>query len=476
MKTIPISSHLFSRLLYLHPFYLNQYWALIVFLLTLSSCDSFVEVELPKSQLTSVTVFEEYSTASAALTDIYSKIRDKGMLTGTSSGLSNQLGNYTDELIPFGTPASPSFNFYNNTLLPSNPAVASYWNDTYNQIYAANSIIERVAKSSGLNTENKTMLTGEALFIRALSHFYLANLFGDIPYITETDYKKNSTVQRIPVAEVYELILSDLNKAASLLPVSFTDTERTRPSRYAIRALLARVYLYAGQYEQAANQASALINQEDLFALSPIEEVFLIGSKETIWQLQSPVDGQNTQEASLFIFQSAPPPLVALNPYLVNSFDFDDSRRSNWIKAVSDDTSTWYHPYKYKEQNFTSSSMEYSLVFRLAEQYLIRAEARAQQGDLIGAKEDLNKIRARAGLSATTAIAKEEILSAILQERQWELFTEHGHRFFDLKRFGKIDAVLSPIKPGWNTIDRLFPLPQSELSTNPNLGDQNPGY
>ncbi|MNS80528.1 SusD family protein [compost metagenome] len=113
---------------------------------------------------------------------------------------------------------------------------------------------------------------------------------------------------------------------------------------------------------------------------------------------------------------------------------------------------------------------------RLSEQYLIRAEVRAQQGDLIGAKEDLDAIRNRAGLPQTTAGTKQEILDAILQERRWELFTEYGHRFFDLKRSGKIDAVLSITKTGWNTTDVLFPLPQNELSINPNLLPQNSGY
>jgi hypothetical protein len=161
---------------------------------------------------------------------------------------------------------------------------------------------------------------------------------------------------------------------------------------------------------------------------------------------------------------------------LVQSFTADDLRLSNWAKSVTDGTSVWYHAFKYKQQDYTPVSVEYSIIFRLAEQYLIRAEARANQGDLIGAKEDLDKIRNRAGLKNTTAASKEEILQAILLERKLELFTEHGHRFFDLKRFGKLDSELSPVKTGWKTTAKLFPLPQSELSANPNLQPQNPGY
>jgi hypothetical protein len=452
-------------------------WVSIAFML--NSCDSFVDVELPQSQLINTTVFEDYATANAALTDIYANIRDKGILTGTGFGISNQLGNYADEITSTQNPNNPSLNFYNNSLLPSNTSVSGYWNITYNQIYAANAVIEGVAASKNLSTEQRKQLTGEALFMRALLHFYLVNIFGDVPYITQTDYKKNSIVSRIPTPEVYQNTIIDLQNAITDLPdpTTSSDMERVRVNKSTAQALLTRVYLYNKSYPEAANMASAVLNQEGLYGLEQnIAKVFLIGSKETIWQLQSGNSGVNTAEASFFTFTSGPPPLVSLSDNLVNSFGSNDLRKSNWIKTISKGTSIWYHAYKYKENKSTSVSKEYSIVFRLAEQYLIRAEARAQQGDLIGAKEDLNKIRQRAELSDTSALSQQEILDAILQERRWELFTERGQRFFDLKRTGKLDSTLTGSKLGWNTTDSLFPIPESELSANPNLRPQNPGY
>lgn len=450
---------------------------IIVLLLIVVSCDSFVEVDLPKSQLTSEGVFKDFATADAALTDIYAKIRDKGVLTGLNTGISNQLGNYTDELIAYGEPTSTTVSFYNNAVLASNSDVADYWNASYNQIYATNAILEGLADNNSFASENKNKLVGEALFIRALMHFYLVNLFGDIPYIKKTDYIENRSVSRIPATAVYTNILEDLQNSIELLPAAYSSSERIRPNKYVARALLSRVFLYMGQYAQAANEASAILNQSASFILTKnINQVFLISSKETIWQLKSAAAGQNTKEGVTFIFLSAPPALTSLSSEFVNSFPANDLRRANWIKGVTDQNAVWYHPYKYKEQNFTGTSLEYSIVFRTAEQYLIRAEARAQQGDLIGAKEDLNKIRQRAGLQDTQAITKTEIIDAILTERKWELFTEQGHRFFDLKRFNKIDAVLNGVKQGWNTTDKLLPIPQSELSANPNLRPQNPGY
>lgn len=457
--------------------YFVRLFLMVLLVTCITSCDSFVEVELPESQLTTSTVFEDRATAEAALTDIYSKMRDQGLLSGTSSGLSNQLGNLTDELTCYGSPGDPVLYFYFNTLLPSNTSITDFWNISYNQIYASNAVIEGVEKSSKLNSQEKERLKGEALFIRAFIHFYLTNLFGDVPYITTTDYKKNNVVKKIPVSEVYSNVLSDLEAAVNLLGQEYDNLERVRPNQLVAKALLARVYLYNGDWAEASNAASAVINATNYYELeNNINTVFVKDSKETIWQFQPATAGQNTDEAAAFIFFAGPPPLVSITDNLMNSFAAGDLRKSNWTNAITDGSNTWYHPYKYKEFDYTTSSIEYSVVFRLAEQYLIRAEARAQQGDLIGAKEDLNKIRNRAGLYMTTAVSKQDILNAILQERRWELFTEYGHRFFDLKRTGKIDAVLSTTKTGWNPINIVFPLPQNELSINPNLRPQNSGY
>lgn len=446
-------------------------------LLILNACDSFVAVDLPESQLTNVAVFEDNATANAALTNIYSKIRDNGILTGTNSGISNQLANYTDDMVAYGNPTNPSFPFYNDNVLPSNTSIPDYWNASYNQIYSANAILEGVDLSTELSEENKKLLQGEAFFIRALVHFYLVNLFGDVPYIKETDYRKNATANRMPTQQVYENIILDLEKAITLLPENYSSTSRVRPTKYVAKALLSRTYLYTKAYTQAANEATTVLNQTAIYSLEEnLKDVFLLSSKETIWQLQAGISGQNTQEAAVFVFLSGPPSLVALSDNLVASFAPADMRKTNWTKAITDGTTTWYHANKYKERDFTGVSKEYSIVFRLAELYLIRAEARAHQGDLIGAKEDLNIIRQRAGLAPAMAISQAEIITAIVQERRWEFFTEHGHRFFDLKRLNLLDNTLSAVKPGWNTTDQLFPIPQTELSTNPNLRPQNPGY
>jgi hypothetical protein len=140
---------------------------------------------------------------------------------------------------------------------------------------------------------------------------------------------------------------------------------------------------------------------------------------------------------------------------------------------------TYYFPFKYKLNKPEDPQSEYLMVLRLAEQYLIRAEARAQQGDLTGARSDLNVIRHRAGLNGTNTSTKETLLTAILKERQVELFTEWGHRWLDLKRTGKVNAVMTMVTPQkggvWENFKQWYPIPRQDLRLNPNL-TQNEGY
>jgi hypothetical protein len=230
-------------------------------------------------------------------------------------------------------------------------------------------------------------------------------------------------------------------------------------------------------WDESANAASAVLNEGGLYVwVTDLDKIFLKESTTTIWQLMPGIAGDNTKEAVTFSFVSAPPPVSALSPYLLGAFEPNDQRKVHWVTTVTDGSDSYSHVYKYKQALNTGSSTEYSIVLRVAEQYLIRAEARAHQGDLIGAKEDLNKIRQTAGLPDTDAVTAPAIIEAIVKERQVELFCEFGHRFFDLRRSNKLDAALQAIKPGWDSTDRLFPIPQSELLLNPNLAPQNAGY
>lgn len=441
------------------------------------ACDDFVQLDTPENQLSTQTVFEESATANAAMTDIYSKMREAGVLAGTATGISNLMGNYADELTFYGGVQSQTEVFYNNTVVPLNSTVKNIWNSSYSQIYAANAVIEGVSKASQLPDTDRKQLKGEALFVRAILHFYLTNLFGAVPYITTTDYELNRKVHRNTAAEIYNDAATDLENAIELLDSDYRTQGRVRPNKFAAYALLARVKLYQAAWDDAANAASAVLNQTATYAFETnLNKVFLKGSTTTLWQFMPKNVGGNTYEASTFIFLNGPPPESALSENLLAAFEPGDQRKNLWIQTITKATNAWSHAFKYKQRSNTASSMENSIVLRTAELYLIRAEARARLGELIGAKEDLNTIRNRAGLANTTAMTQQEILTALLQERRVELFTEFGHRFFDLKRFEKANEVLAATKDSWQSANLLLPIPQAELDVNPALLPQNQGY
>lgn len=203
----------------------------LVLLLLNAGCDSFVEVSQPSGQLTTETVFQDRATAEAAVTAVYSSMRDTGILSGSNISITTKMGAYADELNFYGTSSNSTLNFYNNTLLPSNPQVNNWWKTAYNQIYAANSIIEGISNSIHLSQADKDQFTGESLFIRSLIHFYLMNLYGDIPYITSTDYISNNKSIRRPADFLYSKIIEDLLISYSLLQEKYLTTERTRPNK-----------------------------------------------------------------------------------------------------------------------------------------------------------------------------------------------------------------------------------------------------
>ncbi|PZO27844.1 RagB/SusD family nutrient uptake outer membrane protein [Flavobacterium lindanitolerans] len=447
----------------------------ILAFILLSACDSFTEVDLPEQQLTGNVTFQEASTAYAALSDIYSRIRDTGMLSGLNSGLSSVMGLYADELTYYGT-ANQGKPFYDHTVVPGNTYISGFWSNAYSQIYAANAILHGVEGSAAIIGEDRDRLIGEVLFIRAYLHFYLLNLYGDIPYITVTDYNINSVIPKLSQQEIQQRIITDLTNSANLLPDTYPTDERVRPNKAVVYALFARVYLYMEDWEKAETYASTVINNPDYVWEDNLGNVFLKDSPAIIWSLHPGAAGLNTKDARTFIFSAGPPTRPALSSNLMNDFEPGDMRKTSWTKTITNGSNSWFCAFKYKKAVNTTPSQEYTILFRLEEQYMIRAEARAHLANISGAQNDLNKIRNRAGLSDTSADFEQTLIDAIIRERRVEFFTEQGHRWFDLKRTGRAASVLTIIKPSWQDTDVLLPLPESELLLNENLLPQNPGY
>jgi tetratricopeptide (TPR) repeat protein len=480
-----------------------------------AACNKMTDAGLPKNLLTDETTFTADATAIAAITSAYATISNMNIPGDPFKSIGLRAGLSADELTFFANyPPSTSgyddlLKYYQNSVTPAN---ASPWAQCYSFIFNANVAINSLNMATTLTPRVKEQLVAEMKFTRAFMYFYLINLYGDVPLALSADYTVNQQLRRTPKAEVYQQIIRDLTEAQAVLSDTYVDgtllassPERVRPNKWAATAMLARTYLYLGEYEKAETEATAVINNTALDRLPALNDAFLKNSVETIWSIQ-PVGTltlANTAEGRVFIVTASGPSMgnpVHLSSQQLAAFSEGDlrGRVGYWIGSVTTSGTTYFYPTKYKIGSTSTATAEYSMMLRLGEQYLIRAEARAQLGKSAAAAEDLNTIRARARAAQTPAVPNPlpaisstlslpDLMTAIMKERQVELFTEWGHRWLDLKRTGTIDAVMSNVTPlkitasstpnNWNNAYSLYPIPQAELDRSPLLaGQQNPGY
>jgi starch-binding outer membrane protein, SusD/RagB family len=462
------------------------------------SCKKAVEVSPPTTELVSATVYSTDVSAEAAVTGIFQEMLERfdffGPANAGKSDFTTIAGLSADEfsLYPNAIGGALLQQVYTNALQSSD---VPFWQYLYKCVYLANAAIAGLQGSTALTPSVKQQLLGEALFVRAFCNFYLVNVFGNVPLVTVTNYQTNEALGQSSSTLVYQQVVADLTTAQSYLSSSFVDitgaatTERTLPNQEAAEAFLARVYLYMGKYDSAVIESTLVIGNSN-YALVGLDSVFLMNSQEAIWQLVDVNKGYNTPDGYTYILTAGPNTSnnpVYLSPWLLRAFEVGDRRMAEWVGVDNAGGTSYYFPYKYKVKGGPASTpvSEYYMMFRLGEQYLIRAEAEANTSDLTDAAADMNVIRTRAGLaniSSTIASSQSALLTAILHERQVELFCEWGHRWLDLVRTNTAGSVLGA--PGnvcaakggtWATTAELFPIPLSEIEADVNL-TQNPGY
>lgn len=442
-------------------------------LILFSSCKKMVELDPSPNLIVSDNVFANDNTALSALSGLYVQMRSSN-LNITNGGLSVFTGLAADEI--YNTNVSATADpFYKNSIPSNNSTIISnFWSPAYRNIYQCNSILEGVEKSTTLSLNVKKQITGEVKVIRGLYYFYLINLFGDVPLVLSTDYEINATLPRTNVYEVWQQIISDWQDAKNLLPENYPSVNRARSNKWTAAGLLARAYIFMENWQDAETTATSVIDAGTYSINANLATVFQSGSSETIWQIVK--DLANTSEGATFIPSSTTvKPAYGITTFLLNSFETGDGRKANWIKTNVVAGQAYSYPLKYKVKSGSTVS-EYEIVLRLAELYLLRAEARAHLNKISEGRQDLDVIRLRAGLTPATATDSTSLLAAIQQESRCEFFTEWGHRWLDLKRTNKADVVLGSVKsPNWQPEDKLFPIPQNELDHNPAL-IQNPGY
>lgn len=434
-----------------------------------SSCNSFLEVDSPKTEVAAESAFSDAKTAEATVGGLYSSMNNYN--NQFASGLmSIVLSSLADEY----NSAFTTYDEYKaNNLSPATSYLDRLWSQPYSYINHSNKIIEGL-ETSALSAAVKAQLSAEARFTRVFNYFYLSNLFNKVPLITDTkDLDANNQKGPAPKEELYGFMIADLNKAVADISDTYQGNERTRPNKKAVEALLARIYLYHSEWANAEAMADKVIADKRYELSQDLNSVFLKTSKEAIWQLQTvniSTAGVNTWEG----FSIVPTVTTGRSYYKVYDatlarYESNDLRKVNWLKPYTVSDKTLYMPYKYKLRTGTPVT-EYNTVLRLAEQYLIRAEARLNQNKLQAALADINEIRKRAGLAALPQhMAKAEIALALEKERQLELLGEWGHRWFDLVRTNRAVPVLSKIKTDFTVSDQKIPISTSILLTNTHL-------
>lgn len=463
----------------------------LIMLITLNGCKKAIDVGPSLVNANSANAFTSNSAAQSTVAGIYSSLSSGSFFQGINS-VGINMGLAADELRPTTPSGSAVGFFYTNTYSSASPP--PFWANFYKQIFFCNTTLAGITASDQITAPVKKQLISELKFLRGFIYFYAVNLYGTPPLTTTNDYKFNNMISNSPATAIYDQIIADLSEAkAGLADNNYVDAagtsvvDRVRPNKQVAAALLARVYLYLQNWKNAENEATELIGNSNYILLPDLNQVFLKNSKEVIFALQ-PVSksNPNTFDASLLVVTANynVSTQLALNESLVQAFEPDDKRLANWTSSYTTTTAVpikFNYAYKYKVSTLspTTPVTEYPIAMRLAEQYLIRSEARAQQNNLSGAADDLNAIRKRAGLLPATAVGQTELLDAIIHERRVELFTEWGHRWFDLKRTNKIDNVMSvaaPLKGGsWSNYKQLMPILPADIMANPNI-KQNPGY
>lgn len=427
----------------------------------LASCD--VLDQSPEMSITDDQAFVSKSSTQAALMGVYS-----GLQSGSYYGRDYvALGYLPGDNVEW----SGSFSFYQqvdaNRLTADNSTITGVWRAIYSTINSANHVIAKVQAVSDptFSQQEKDQVQGEAYFIRALAYFDLARGWGGVPLVLTFTQSPNDGegIGRSTLEDTYAQVLEDLITAESLLT---DDVIRNRATQHSVHALRARLHLYLEQWEEAERYASLLIEHPSFELVQPYEAFIQNkNSEESILELA--YDNANRNNHNGYFLPANQGGRLEWRP----TTDLIDLVRDEQIGGdrsvlIADEGDVIYGNLYHR----SGTGDDPAYLLRVAEQYLIRSEARVHLNNLSGAAADLNQVRQRAGIADTEAVTGNELLLAIENERRIE-FAFEGHRWFDLVRTGRAGDVLEVT----DTDRWLFPIPLNDLNADDDL-TQNNGY
>lgn len=371
--------------------------------------------------------------------------------------------------------------FQDMNVQPTNLVVGTYWAANYNVVFRANTILANLGVVEDATTQGQ--FEGEAKFTRALAHFNLVRAYGDIPLIDQVIIQTDvDFFSRDAVADVYSLIVSDLEDAVSMLP-SKGNIEDGRATSGAASGLLAKVYLTMGEYTLAETLLSNVITSGDYALEDTYTDIFYDDFNDEILFV-IPYVNDDVNESQDFSFEMTAGGVVSGLNYITDDFhavmDVADTERAAAI--ISPNNVDEVGKYLTSSSDIRLCGNDW-IVLRLADIYLMHAEAILAGGELTtsaSAIESYNTVRERVGLSTlatdgSVALTKD----MLLEERRVELSFEN-HRLYDLIRFGRAEDVLGTFADtegyDFSANDLLLPIPQKEINVSEGKLTQNPGY
>lgn len=427
----------------------------------LGGCDDKLDIE-PRQSISTNVALSNGENIKNILIGVYEESSQSESYGGYLQMMADLYG-FEDQATWGGTFQQPR-QIFNKEIFVDNSFVRDLWLNAYEAINQANLVIDYADLIEDEGERNTAI--GEAYFLRALNYFDINRFFASpdgslgVPLTLTgiTDYSQNLEIPRASADQVYAQVISDLEDAYALLPESnsfFAD-------KYAAQALLARVYLYTGNYAAARDAANDVIENSGHSLTASFEDAFNndVDSSEDLFAFQVTSQGGDNELVVHYADQSfgGRGGDITVNQEYISLFDDSDVRGDFfYISAQNGGTLTG----KYTNQ-FANVS-----ILRLAEMYLIRAEANLREGTTVGATplEDVNMLRARSGAELLTDVSVDDVLL----ERELELLFE-GHLIFDYKRTGRAVDGIPADSPKLS-----FPIPQREMDANSQLV-QNPGY
>lgn len=432
-------------------------------ILGLGSCDSFLDVQ-PRSSISDSQTIVDKASAETAINGVYDSFRSYYSVNFQS------VGYLSGDNIQWTGSQSQIQEFINHRVNAENSTISAVWSGIYSTLNRINHVIEKVPNVQDplLTPALKNKIVGEAHFLRASAYFDLVRIWGGVPIVTKPTGTPadNRGIGRASQEQVYAQVLADLNTAEPLLP---TTTDRFRATQKTVWALKSRYYLYQKDYAKAEEFATKVIADAASYQLVKPYNAFFAndarGTTESVFEIFYSVNETNAHRGQWQPQEKGGTRQWAPNDALVALVNNPEIGGNRNTLVAKDNQGRWYGNMYYR-----SPATDPTFVIRIAELYLIRAEARAQTGALTGALADLNAIRERAGIAKSTAATAEALQLAIENERRIE-FALEPHRWFDLVRTGRAAAVLNVTDP--NRL--LLPVPAEQLLIDKAL-KQNPGY